>query len=151
MKPAISCPVDHISLNENQVRITALFVLLLSISYLVTGHWAIPLFLVIDFFLRGFGYGAYSPLKLSSGWLVKKLSIPNKPINRAPKLFAAQVGFFLSDILLIAVVVELKGIAYAIAGLLILFSFLESAFSFCAGCHVYSFLKRVFPDMIMIS
>jgi hypothetical protein len=151
MKPAISCPVDHIPVNENQVRITALFVLLLSSSYLLAGHWTIPLFLVIDFFLRGFGYGAYSPLNLLSGFLVKKLGIGHKPIDRAPKLFAAQIGFFLSDILLIAVVMELKTIAYAIAGLLILFSFLESVFSFCAGCHVYSFLKRFFPNMIIIS
>jgi Domain of unknown function (DUF4395) len=149
MKPTIKCPVDHIPVNENQIRFTALFVLLLTCSYLFTGHWAIPLFLVIDFFLRGFGYGAYSPLNLLSAWLVKKLSIPNKPIDRAPKLFAAQIGFFLSDILLIAVVVELKGAAYAIAGLLILFSFLESAFSFCAGCHMYHFLKKFFPGMIM--
>jgi hypothetical protein len=151
MKPAISCPVDHIPVNENQVRITALFVLLLSSSYLFAGHWAIPLFLVIDFFLRGFGYGAYSPLNLLSGFLVKKSGIGHKPIDRAPKLFAAQIGFFLSDILLIAVVMELKTIAYAIAGLLILFSFLESVFSFCAGCHVYSFLKRFFPNMIIVS
>ncbi len=151
MKTANSCPVDHIPVNENQVRITALFVLLLSSSCLLVSHWTIPLFLVIDFYLRGFGYGAYSPLNLLSGWLVKRLSIPNKAIDRAPKLFAAQIGFFLSDILLIAVVVELRTIAYAIAGLLILFSFLESVFSFCAGCHVYSLLKKFFPNMIIVS
>jgi hypothetical protein len=147
MKPVLSCPADHIPVNENQVRITALFVLLLSSAYLIAGHWIIPLFLVVDFFLRGFGYGAYSPLNRLSGLLVKKLSIRNKPIDRGPKQFAAQIGFLLSDILLIAGAVELKGAAYCIVAVMILFSFLESALSFCAGCHVYTFLKKFFPEM----
>ena len=147
MEKKISCPVDHIAVNENQVRITAFLVLLLTSSYLIAGHWAILLFLVIDFFFRGFGFGAYSPLNLISGWLVRKLSIKNKPIDRAPKSFAAQVGFLLSDLLLITDAVELKTIALAIAVVLILFSFLESVFAFCAGCHVYTFLKRCCPAM----
>jgi hypothetical protein len=147
MKTEISCPVDHIPVNENQIRLNALFVLLLSLAYLFAGHWVIPFFLAVDFFLRGFGYGGYSPVNLLSGWIVRKASLPNKPIDRAPKQFAAQLGFFFSDILLIAVVVELKVIAYGIAALLILFAFLESALSFCAGCHVYSFLKKFFPRL----
>jgi hypothetical protein len=147
MKADISCPVDHIPVNENQVRLNALFVLLLTLAYLLSGYWLIPFLLAVDFFLRGFGYGGYSPVNRLSGWVVRKGSIRDKPIDRAPKQFAAQLGFFFSDILLIAVVVELKIFAYVIAGLLILFAFLESVLSFCAGCHVYSFLKKFFPKL----
>src|ERR1700761_6367171 len=125
MKAELSCPVDHIPINENQVRLNALVVFLLSLTFLFVSHWIIPFFLAVDFYLRGFGFGGYSPINRLSGWIVKIASIPNKPIDRAPKQFAAQLGFFISDILLIAVVVELKSISYAIAGLLLLFAFLE--------------------------
>lgn len=147
MKAEIACPVDHIPVNENQVRLNALAVFLLSLAFLFVSHWSIPFFLAVDFYLRGFGFGAYSPINRLSGWVVKIAAIPNKPIDRAPKQFAAQLGFFIADILLIAVVVELKSVSYAIVGLLVLFAFLESALSFCAGCHVYSFLKKFFPGL----
>jgi hypothetical protein len=143
----ISCPVDNIVINENRVRLTALQVFILSIIFLFTTLWIIPAFLLADFFLRGFGYGKLSPLNMFSGWLVNKLSIRNKPIDQAPKIFAAQLGFVIADILFIVIVVDLTTLALIINGFLILFSFLESALGFCAGCHIYSFLKKFKPEI----
>ena len=148
MESNISCPVGNISVNENRVRLTAFLVLLTSISYLVVGHWLIAFFLGIDFFLRGFGYGAYSPLNIVSGWVVGILAIKDKPIDRAPKVFAAQLGFVITDCLLIANVLGWKSGAIGVDALLIAFSFLESVIAFCAGCHVYSFLKKFFPTTV---
>jgi len=34
MSDNISCPVDHIPINENRVRLTAMFVLLTGLTYL---------------------------------------------------------------------------------------------------------------------
>ena len=70
----LSCPIDHITVHETRVRLTALLVFLAALSYLFIGYW----------------------------WIVLPL----------------------------------------------LFSFLESAIGFCAGCYVYSFLKRIFPGFI---
>jgi hypothetical protein len=145
MTERISCPVSNILVNENRVRITALFVFLSSSSYLLAPYWAIPAFLVIDFFLRGFGWGRYSPFNALSGWIVKKFSIGNKPIDQAPKLFAAQLGFTFSSLLLISAVFSLLQTGYVIASILVLFSFLESALGFCAGCHVYTIIRKIFP------
>jgi hypothetical protein len=132
-------------MNEYRVRIVALFVFVASASFLLTGAWIIPALLSVDFALRSFGKGRYSPLNIAAGWIVSALSIGNKPIDQAPKLFAAQLGFAFAVFLLIATWLQLTGIGYALAGILILFSFLESAFGFCAGCHVYSLVKKIFP------
>ncbi|HMH23337.1 MAG TPA: DUF4395 domain-containing protein [Puia sp.] len=149
MSDNISCPADHILINENRARLTALFVLLAGLTYLLIPHWSIPACLVVDFFLRGFGHGQYSPLNLLSGWLVKILSIKNKPVDRAPKLFAAQLGFIMTDLLLISNVFDLKEGAYTLDAVLILFAFLESALGLCAGCYVYTFIKKISPKAIL--
>jgi hypothetical protein len=142
MTKEISCPIDNISINENKVRLIALQVCLLSIAYLFIPYWIIPDFLLGDFFLRAFKFGKYSPTSILSGWLIKKFHIKNRPIDQAPKIFAAQIGFAIADILFIVNMLGLISLSYYIDGILILFSFLESVFGFCAGCYVYSFLKR---------
>ena len=143
MPENISCPVSHILINEYRVRITAGFVFLASLFWLLAPFWVIPAFLAIDFFLRASRKGQYSPLNILSGWLVRILSITNKPIDQAPKLFAAQLGFVFSSLLLLSVLFSLPTAAVVIATVLALFAFLESAFGFCAGCHVYSLIKSL--------
>ena len=61
MAENLTCPVSNTTIDENRVRITAGFVLIAAISYLLVPSPFIPAFLVIDFFLRGFGGGRYSP------------------------------------------------------------------------------------------
>ena len=146
----ISCPVDHVPISENRVRITAFLVLLAALTFLFTGYWPIALLLALDFYLRGFGYGAYSPLFALSGWLSKRIVISVKLVDRAPKLFAAQLGFFFSDCLLIAAVCGVRPMAYGLVALLLIFSFLESVFGFCAGCVFYSLLKKLFPKTTVL-
>jgi hypothetical protein len=144
MAESISCPVSNSVVNENRVRLTALFVFLLSVSFLVAPNWIVPGLLVIDFFLRGFGLGRYSPLNILSGWVVRKLSIGNKLIDQAPKRFAAQLGFIFAFLLFTSAVFSLTGTGYVIAAVLVLFSFLESALGLCAGCYVYSLTRKIF-------
>jgi uncharacterized protein DUF4395 len=146
MSENISCPVSHIMVNENRVRIIALFVFVAGLSYLLTHYWAIPAFLVIDFFLRGVGKGQYSLFNVLSGWIVRKLSLKNRPIDQAPKIFAARLGFIFASLLFLSCVFSLLQVGYVITAVLLLFSFLESALGFCAGCHVYSLIKKIYED-----
>jgi hypothetical protein len=145
MPENISCPVSYITVNENRVRITALLVFLSSVSYLIVPDWAIPAFLAVDFFLRGFGWGRYSPFNVISGWIVRTLSVGNRPIDQAPKLFAARLGFIMALLLVITAMFSLLPTGYIIDAILALFSFLESALGFCAGCHVYTLMRKIFP------
>ena len=142
MSNDIACPVDNVNINENKVRITAFFVLLITLVFLFTNGWLFAAFLLIDFALRAFKLGNYSPLGLLSGAVVKQLKIRNKPTDRAPKRFAALVGFLFSGLVLAALLLNLILVSQITAGVLIIFAFLEAFAGFCAGCYVYSFIKR---------
>lgn len=143
MAISVNCPVDFIAINENKVRVTGLMVLLLSVGYMVIETPYIPAFLVVDFYLRAFHQGKYSPLNWVSTRVEKMGWIAVKWTDRAPKRFAARIGFLLTDLIFIAAIVELHAAAYWLAGVLILFSFLESFFGFCAGCYVYSLYNKM--------
>ena len=143
MNTTVDCPVDFIPVNENKVRLTALWVLILVItSFFVLPLW-ITKFLVLDFFLRGYDMGKYSPLNALSGVMVKLLHISNKPIDQAPKRFAAKIGFMFSAVVAICLLTETFNAAFILRIVLAVFAFLESILGFCAGCYVYSFLKKI--------
>ncbi len=137
-------PGDRSTISEAQVRLTALFVFLRALTFLLFPYWWIALFLTIDFFLRGFGIGAYSPLNFLSGRLQKLFAFSPKQIALAPKIFAARIGFGLSASLLILSLSGLTLTGYVFASLLLLFSFFESVIGFCAGCYVYAIVKKIF-------
>src|SRR5690606_19825937 len=92
----LDCPVDFVTINEYQVRWTALLVLVVTAGYIVSGYWFIPAFLVVDFFLRASKLGKYSLLGQLGGVLVKAFGTGNKPVDRAPKRFAAWIGLLVT-------------------------------------------------------
>lgn len=142
MASNIECPVDFVSINENKARVTAGIVFILTLIYLFTSLWIIPAFLLIDFFVRGFNFASYSLLGIVSDKLIAAFSIKQKPTDRATKRFAAKIGFLFSTAILIFFAFDLKNIALILAIVLSTFALLESAFGFCAGCHVYSFYNK---------
>jgi len=143
MPGIVSCPVSSITVNENRVRIIATLVFSTSLTYLVAPIWQLPALLSVDFFLRIFGLGRYSPFNVISGWIVRRLGIGEKPTDQAPKIFAATLGFILAVLFLMAALFSFSRLSYAFDGILIVFSFLESALGICAGCHVYTLIKSL--------
>ena len=143
MNTSVDCPVDFIGVNENKVRLTALWVWVLVILSLFAFHLLIAIFLGIDFLLRGFNWGKYSPLNKLSEATVKRLHIPNKPIDQAPKRFAAKIGFLLSLGIIAFLLTGVVEGALILAIVFAVFAFLESFLGFCAGCYVYRFLRKL--------
>ena len=143
MNNNLTCPVDNIVVNENRVRTTAFFVLLLAIVYLATNCWLFAAFLTVDFALRAFNLNAYSPLAILSGVVVKQLKLKNKPTDRGPKRFAAMIGFAFSGFILISSLLHLTIVSQIATATLLVFASLESFAGFCAGCYLYSFMRRV--------
>lgn len=140
----MECPVDFIPINENKARLTAFFVFILTIVYILNSFWLIMAFLAIDFSLRGFNLGKYSLLGFISDAIIKQLKIKNKPVDRAPKRFAAGVGLVFSLAILITGYFHQLLIVYALSCVLLFFAFLESGFGFCAGCYVYTVGRMLF-------
>ncbi|MEO6849454.1 MAG: DUF4395 domain-containing protein [Mucilaginibacter sp.] len=140
METDLQCPVDFVLINENKVRLIAFFVLVLTTVFLLTGLWIIIAFLIIDFFLRVNNWGKLSLLGILSDAIIKQLHIKNKPVDRAPKRFAAGMGLIFTSGLLALTLLHLPIASMTVGVVLGFFAFLESIFGFCAGCRVYSIL-----------
>jgi len=141
MENELICPIDNVTVNEHQIRLIALLVFITSVVYLLTTQWYLPALLAADFLLRATYQSKFSPFRILSTVVLKQLKLPFKPANRAPKIFAARIGLLFSSLVLLLHFLLFPG-AQIVAGVLILFSFLESALSFCAGCYVYTYLVR---------
>lgn len=126
---------------ENKIRLTAFLVFILTIIYIKTNFIFIPFFLLIDFAIRGFGFGKWSILGLIAERLVNILKLEQKPIYFPPKQFAAQVGFIFSLLLLIFNIVEINSIIISI--ILLICTGLEAFANFCVGCYVYNFYYQI--------
>jgi len=139
----MECPVDFIKINENKARLTAFFVLVLTLVYLRTGFWLIMAFLMVDFAIRAFNLGKYSLIGFVSDAVIKQLNIKNKPVDRAPKRFAAGVGLVFTAAILAVFLLAVPLAPMILAVIMALFALLESFFGFCAGCYVYDFGKKI--------
>lgn len=129
--------------SESKIRLTAFFVLLIIVTYLITGYGPAPLFLLLDFTLRAFGLNQYSPLGFLAGRIAIALKLPVKPVYMLPKRFAARVGFVFCLAITILHYADYE-IAAAILGFVIaIFAALESLANFCAGCYVYNIWARL--------
>lgn len=135
--------LEDARINENKVRLNALWVFTLVTVGIFYFSLPIALFLAADFFLRGFNLGRYSPLAKLSDVAIKLFNIGSKPIYQAPKRFAARIGFVLSILIVASLLVQLTTIALALSIIFSVFAFLESFLGICAGCYVYQFLLDV--------
>jgi len=75
--------------------------------------------------------------------VIKQLNIKNKPVDRAPKRFAAGVGLVFTAAILAVFLLAVPLAPMILAVIMALFALLESFFGFCAGCYVYDFGKKI--------
>ncbi len=144
MKQNAFCPISDKQVNEKVTRINALFTVLIILSFSIMPNIYFVLFLAIDFFIRAFDYGKYSPVAISSTKVVQAFSINSQLINAGPKLFAARIGLILSTILVLSFTLGLNGLTYTLCGILGLFAFLEFAFGLCVACKIYPYVYKMF-------
>lgn len=134
------CPVSTERVDENRVRTTAFGILTLMGLFLMTSN---PVFLgimIIDFYVRAFTPLKFSPLSYLAYLFTKAFKIQPVLIDKAPKMFAARVGFLLTALTLGAALLNLPLMAAITGTTLVFFSFLECGLNFCAGCWVYTFI-----------
>jgi hypothetical protein len=123
----------------NVVRTTGLFMVLGVVAFAVTGFsWILPI-LALDFAIRGFGNPRYSPFGRLADRIVARTLPPGKPIDRAPKMFAARVGFLFATFAF-GLSFVFPSVALGVALALGTFAALECVFNFCVGCVVYTYV-----------
>jgi hypothetical protein len=143
MKTYALCPVSEKKVNERVARVNATFTVLLITGFLFTQNIIFVAFLAIDFFLRTTDRAKYSLVAISSKNIIKYLQVKELMINAGPKIFAARIGLVLSSLIILSYMLNAKILAFVIASILGLFSFLEAAFGLCVACEIYPYVYRL--------
>ena len=136
----IICPISPLRVDENIVRFTALWVVLLAGVTVIIPNIYIPLYLAFDFYLRAFTKAPYSPLSWISIQFVKVLKLKPHFIDKSPKIFAARIGLSLTFLMAVAALFGFTTLLISLGAVLMLFAFLECGVNFCAGCWVYTYI-----------
>lgn len=133
------CPISNEMVNERLARLNAFFTILLIVAGFVFNSAIFPLVLLADFFIRAFTHAKISPVSFLSSGLAKLLNLSKKPIDKAPKIFAARLGFIMTLVIATLFLLQLYTASMAIAGILVFFATLEFAFGICVGCIIYTY------------
>jgi hypothetical protein len=151
MSNSITCPVSSERIGERQVRLTAAFVVVISLFFIALEHtnWGVftALFLAADFGIR-----AFTRLKISLlGNFAAALNAlffrtPDTVTDRAPKRFAASIGFVFALSIALFGAFDLPQTAQYFSVVLLICATLEAALGICIGCWVYHKLVRFFPS-----
>jgi len=137
---AIICPISDEKVNEKVVRFTAFLTFLIALVFVFRPNVLFVIFLAFDFFSRGFGIGQISILALTGSGLKDYIPFRSKIIDKAPKIFAARIGFVLSILSIVLLLSNAILASQITIAVLALFAFLEWAMGFCMGCYIYSWI-----------
>ena len=138
------CPISDQRINEQVTRLNAMFAIGIIVLAFVS-HSIFPLvFLMADFFIRAFTEIKFSPVNYISHYLSHALSLPVRLIDKAPKVFAARLGFLMTSAIAGLFIFSFKIASIVVAGILIFFASLEFFFAICVGCLIYTYFVLPF-------
>ena len=141
MMKNLVCPVSTERINGNVVRLTGLMMAMLLALYLLTDDPSFILVVMVDYMARTVTELPYSPASWLATKVVGLFGGPYKPIDRAPKIFAARVGWLLATTAAVLAFVHLPA-SQIVAATLMCFALLESILDLCVGCLVYTYIVR---------
>jgi hypothetical protein len=133
------CPISNEMVNERLTRLNAFFTILIVAAGFVFNSVIFPLVLLTDFFIRAFTSSKFSPVSLLSTGLARLLHLSKKPIDKAPKIFAARMGFIMTLVIATLFLLQFYIASIIVAGILVFFATLEFAFGICVGCIIYTY------------
>lgn len=138
-----SCPVSGVKVNENVVRAIALYTVIITTVSLYFNLYALTFLLSVDFAIRAFTDGEYSVLRQLGLKTVSVLNIKAKPVDAAPKKFAALLGYLFSINIFVFQFFDIAIISQVLGFMLVVCALLEGVLGFCVGCVVYYQIERL--------
>lgn len=138
------CPISDQRVNEQVTRLNAFFTIATVVLAFVFNSVLLLIFIMADFFIRAFTEIKFSPISFVSHYLSNALSLPVKLIDKAPKVFAARLGFLMTLIITALFSLNMSIAAVVMASLLVFFASLEFFFAICVGCLIYTYLVLPF-------
>ena len=143
-KPVITCPISKEKVNENVSRVVSFFVIVIVSVGMYFKSPVVFIMLAIDFVLRTFTNGKYSPLKYVSKKLVSYLRIPKKEVDALPKKFAVGIGLVFCIIIAGLLCEQYDLYAEVLVAALLICAGLEGLKGFCIGCIIYTYIVLPF-------
>lgn len=134
------CPISDQRVNEQITRLNAMLVIGIIVLAFVLNSLFLFVFLMADFFIRAFTNLKFSPISFASHSLSNALNLPIRMIDKAPKIFAARLGFLMTLAMALLFIFSFKITAIAVASILIFFASLEFFLAICVGCLIYTYL-----------
>lgn len=134
------CPISDQRVNEQITRLNAMLVVGILVLAFVLNSVFLFVFLMADFFIRAFTHVKFSPISFASHSLSNALNLPIRMIDKAPKIFAARLGFLMTMAIAVLFIYSFKIAAIAVATILIFFASLEFFLAICVGCLIYTYL-----------
>ena len=138
------CPISDKRVDEQVTRINALIGVLMITAGLIFNAVIFMVVLTIDFYIRAFSNARYSPVNFISHQMANALNLNRKEIDKAPKVFAARIGFLMSLAITVLMILQLNTASFVIGGILVFFATLEFALAVCMGCIMYTYLVLPF-------
>ena len=89
----IVCPISTQQINRNVVRMTGFMMAAMIALYAFTDIIYFVIAITIDYLIRAFTPLKYSPFSGLAYQITRLLKLQEKQIDKAPKIFAARVGF----------------------------------------------------------
>ena len=140
---AMSCPISNQRVDSYVARFRAFLVLVTAIMFLLGYAQWLMYFFCLDFFILGFIRPSMSPVCLLIKHTLTKLNIKKHPVDAAPKLYAAKIGFICTALIIVFSNFGLTIPTFAILAMLMACAALESFFDFCVGCQMYHISNKL--------
>lgn len=139
----VICPISNIKVDNNVARLTVFFNAVLLALFVTTQVPYFVILVALDYGIRVAGYPQYSPMR----WLAAKIASGLKwSVNlkdQAPKIFASRLGLLFSAGSALCLPFSLPA-SLILAGILLVFTILDSVFDFCVGCLTYTYVVLPF-------
>ena len=134
------CPISKDRINEQITRINASLGILLIVFGFAFNLPLLFIFLLVDFFIRAFTKITFSPISYISNSIANTLKLKEKTIDKAPKIFAARLGFLIILVTTMLYIFNFYTASLVVAGVFIFFATLEFALAICVGCILYTYV-----------
>ncbi len=143
-----SCPLAFRLIDGTVARISAVFVSLFVIIFLLTAQKLFLFFILVDFLMRLYGLKKYSIVYNLAIFSKKIFSFNTEMTDAGAKRLAAHFGVIFVFLLLIESFFNLQVMLYVTAGIFLLCTGLEIVFAYCIGCKIYFIIKKIYPSFM---
>ena len=140
-----ACPLIFRQIDGTIARVSAVFVSFFVVMFLLTSQVLLLYFISVDFLMRLYGLKEYSLIQQLALFTQRVLSLKTEMTDAGAKRLAAGFGLFFILILIIEYHFKLDTAIFFTAGVFLICSLLEIAFSYCIGCKVYFIVKKIYP------